>query len=221
MSYFDILAARAGAGGGTPTPPPVLIEKSVMQNGTYSAEDDEADGYSAVAVNVPNSYAAGDEGKVVSNGALVAQGSDTVTQNGTVDTTLISSLTVNVPTGGQEIIGTFTRDPSLSTARWGVELSVKQNGKYVELSGFIRNNGSDSKMMSAGQIIGKISGLSLDGLSQSQTNWYNSASYTGITPDFGAIDEGTFQISIQSSITFAAKSSKDISILHELTTITL
>lgn len=41
-------------------------------------------------------YSSADNGKVVSNGTLVAQGSDTVTQNGTVDTTLISSLVVNV-----------------------------------------------------------------------------------------------------------------------------
>lgn len=56
-------------------------------------------------------YSSADNGKVVSNGALVAQGSDTVTQNGTIDTTLISSLVVNV-TGGTNPVktatGTFT-----------------------------------------------------------------------------------------------------------------
>lgn len=41
-------------------------------------------------------YSSADNGKVVSNGALVAQGSDTVTANDTYDTTLISSLVVNV-----------------------------------------------------------------------------------------------------------------------------
>jgi hypothetical protein len=51
---------------------------------------------------VPNSYSAGDEGKVVSNGALVAQSSDTVTTNNTYDTTLINSLTVNVSGGGSD-----------------------------------------------------------------------------------------------------------------------
>ena len=84
-----------GGGGGSAT----LITKSITANGTYNASSDSADGYSSVTVNVPNSYAVGDEGKVVSNGALVAQGSDTVTQNGTVDTTLISSLTVNISSG--------------------------------------------------------------------------------------------------------------------------
>lgn len=87
------LAAIAENGGG------VEVEAlSVTQNDTYTAPEGKA--YSPVTVNVPNTYAAGDEGKVVSGGALVSQSSDTVTQNGTVDTTLISSLDVNVSGGG-------------------------------------------------------------------------------------------------------------------------
>lgn len=74
--------------------------KSISANGTYTALDDDLYGYAQVNVNVPNSYSAGDEGKVVSNGALVAQTSDTVTTNDTYDTTLINSLTVNVSGGG-------------------------------------------------------------------------------------------------------------------------
>ena len=55
MNYYELMkaAAIAGSGGGSPAPAPALIEKSVTQNGTYSAQDDEADGYSAVTVNVP------------------------------------------------------------------------------------------------------------------------------------------------------------------------
>ena len=79
---------------------PVLVQKSITANGSYDPEDDSADGYSEVTVNVPNTYTASDEGKVVDSGALVAQGSDTVTENDTYDTTLISSLTVNVEGGG-------------------------------------------------------------------------------------------------------------------------
>lgn len=97
MAFFDDLKAASFAGsGGSPAPQPTLITKSVTANGTYSASDDSADGYSQVSVSVPNSYTAGDEGKVVSGNALVAQTSDTATQNGTVDTTTISSLTVDV-----------------------------------------------------------------------------------------------------------------------------
>ena len=35
-------------------PPPVLIEKSVTENGDYSAATDNADGYSSVKVEVPS-----------------------------------------------------------------------------------------------------------------------------------------------------------------------
>ena len=70
--------------------------KQITQNGNGQ----DVVGYAAVDVAVPNSYSAGDEGKVVSSGALVSQTSDTVTTNDTYDTTLINSLTVNVSGGG-------------------------------------------------------------------------------------------------------------------------
>lgn len=84
--------------------------KNINSNGTHDVV-----GYASAAVSVPNSYSQSDEGKVVSNGALVAQTSDTVTQNGTVDTTLIDELTVNVSGGGgsggiKVASGTFTGD---------------------------------------------------------------------------------------------------------------
>lgn len=98
-TFYDLLkdAAFAGGGGSSPAPAPVLIEKSVTQNGTYTAADDEADGYSSVSVAVPNTYAAGDEGKVVQNGALISQTSTSVSQNGTINTTTNNTVTVNVP----------------------------------------------------------------------------------------------------------------------------
>lgn len=106
MDIFSyLLGKKAGGGGGEA----VLINKNIDANGTYNASSDNADGYRKVEVAVPNSYAAGDEGKVVSNGALVTQGSDTVTENDTYDTTLIKSLTVNVSGGGSSIqSGTYT-----------------------------------------------------------------------------------------------------------------
>ena len=72
---------------------------SVTENGTYTAPSGTA--YTPVTVNVLNTYSAGDEGKVVSNGALVAQTAHTtVTENGTIDTTLNNSVVVDVPQGG-------------------------------------------------------------------------------------------------------------------------
>ena len=68
---------------------------NITQNGTVDVTQ-----YASAAVAVPNSYGAGDEGKVVSNGALVAQSSGSTAQNGTFNTTLINSFTVNVSGGG-------------------------------------------------------------------------------------------------------------------------
>lgn len=94
MSMFNPFKNTGGGGGGGSA---TLIDKNIDANGTYKASDDSADGYKKVVVNVPNTYEAGDEGKVVDNGALVAQSSTTVIDNGTVDTTLYSSVVVNVP----------------------------------------------------------------------------------------------------------------------------
>ena len=117
---FDIVSflmgkqAGGGGGGGDVT----VESKSIDANGTYTAPAGKA--YSPVSVRVPNSYAAGDEGKVVFNGALVAQGSDTATQNGTVDTTLINSLEVNVSGGGggglEYETGAFTPTEDIASA---------------------------------------------------------------------------------------------------------
>lgn len=79
---------------------PASAVDSGTKNITANGNNQDVVGYAAVNVNVPNTYSAGDEGKVVSSGALVAQTSDTVTTNDTYDTTLINSLTVNVSGGG-------------------------------------------------------------------------------------------------------------------------
>ena len=75
---------------------PVLEALNVNANGTYIPSSGK-DGFSQAVVNVPNTYASGDEGKVVSGGALVAQSSQSITQNGTYDTTLKNQAIVNVP----------------------------------------------------------------------------------------------------------------------------
>jgi hypothetical protein len=95
-----------------------LGDKSITRNGSFRAADDHVDGYSSVSVSVPNSYSALDEGKVVSGGALNAQTSRTVTQNGTFDTTRNNQVTVNVSGGGT------AESPTL------VPLTITQNGTY-------------------------------------------------------------------------------------------
>ena len=74
-----------------------LISKFVTRNGTYSAIDDGAEGYSSVVVNVPNSYTSVDEGKVVSDGELISQTNLTVTSNGIYNTSNNKQVSVEIP----------------------------------------------------------------------------------------------------------------------------
>ena len=69
--------------------------KNITTNGTHDVTN-----FASAEVAVPNSFSASDEGKVVSGGALVAQTAQTVTENGTYDTTLKNSVVVNVEGGG-------------------------------------------------------------------------------------------------------------------------
>lgn len=57
-----------------PPVPPTLISKNVTQNGTYEAEDDDADGYDEVTVNVPpySFMPAWTETKLVDNSGLAS-----------------------------------------------------------------------------------------------------------------------------------------------------
>ena len=65
---------------------------------TYNKKN-EYIGYNEINVNVPNTYTAEDEGKVVNNATLVAQTAmpTEITANDTYDTTLYNSITVNIP----------------------------------------------------------------------------------------------------------------------------
>ena len=106
----DRIASVTGSASGGITP---TGTKTITSNGTNI----DVYSYAKADVAVPNSYSASDEGKVVSNGALVAQTSDTVTTNDTYDTTLINSLTVNVSGGGDGTPtgGTFTMESNDKT----------------------------------------------------------------------------------------------------------
>lgn len=100
-----------------------IISKSVTENGVYDAEDDDADGYDTVTVNLPNTYTASDEGKVVSSGALVGQTSKTVTGNGSYNTTLYNEVVVNVQ-GGSAPIADWDFTQSLIDSVNGLEATL-------------------------------------------------------------------------------------------------
>lgn len=106
MDIKSLIVGQA-TGGGYPEP---TGTKSITSNGTGIDVKD----YASADVNVANSYSAGDEGKVVSSGALVSQTSVTKTSNGTYDTTLNNEVVVNVPqpSGNINITGTSQVDVS-------------------------------------------------------------------------------------------------------------
>ena len=92
---------------------------NISANGTTS-HNVSAFETAQIITNVPNTYSASDEGKVVQSGALVSQGSSTFSINDTYDTTYLNSITVAV--SGQSGI---TVGP----------LSVSANGTYTAPSG--------------------------------------------------------------------------------------
>jgi len=116
---------------------PVLETKSVTANGTYTPSTGK-DGFSEVTVNVPNSYGAADEGKVVSNGELVAQTAraSEITANGTYDTTTNDEVTVNVSGGGGSTnILSGTTDPTAAQGSNG-DVYLKYTDKPQLPSGY-------------------------------------------------------------------------------------
>ena len=104
---YDV-ANYANANVNVPAPPGPSGTININANGNYDVANK-----ANANVNVPNTYSSTDEGKVVNNGALVTQTSKSVTENGTYNTTLNKSVTVNVP----QFIPTGS-------------LSITQNGTY-------------------------------------------------------------------------------------------
>lgn len=132
--YLYEIATKMQGGG-----PSVTVEPlTVTQNGTTTAPSGKA--YSPVTTNVPNSYGASDEGKVVNNGALVAQTAHApVTANGTIDTTLYNSVPVDVegnPNYVETISGTVDNPWGTMTTEEIVSLidAVIENAATIKVS---------------------------------------------------------------------------------------
>lgn len=112
---------------------PILQNKIINENGNYYP-DSGYQGLSNVSVNVPNSYTLADEGKVVNNNALVSQSAHSeITQNGTYDTTLNNSVTVNVDGGSsvEVLLNEFTyKNSSGGTYTYTKTVNITQSGTY-------------------------------------------------------------------------------------------
>ena len=82
---YNYKLSTIGTGGGSSSP--TLVTKEITLNGTYTASNDSADGYSSVTVNVPSS-------------GITPTGSINITTNGTHDVTNYASAVVNVSGSG-------------------------------------------------------------------------------------------------------------------------
>lgn len=141
--YADLVDAIS-QGGGT------LGTKTITANGQYDASDDGYDGYSEIDVNVPNTYSASDEGKVVSSGALVAQTAHVdvtpTTSDQTIDTTTNNSIKVK---GDADLVaGNIKKDVEI----FGVTGSYEGGGGGLTLEDFI-NAAVNGQITSNGQDI--------------------------------------------------------------------
>ena len=170
---------KSGGGGST------LIEKNISANGTYNASSDSADGYSKVIVSVPNSYSAGDEGKVVSSGALVSQTAHAeITENGTYNTTTNNSVTVSVSGGGVTVtdgIIVKTRDSS----GYPTEVDFYNSDGVIEQYTF----GNSRENSDSGWAYGKVTTINLknNGYAVKQGAFYGNRDLASI--DFSKITE--------------------------------
>lgn len=140
--------------------PLVLTTKSITSNGTYSAEDDDADGYSEVTVNVPSGQPSlqtktvtpttsqqsitpdsGYDGlssvtvNAIPSQYIVPSGTKEITANGTgIDVTAYASVNVNVPSSGSskniQVYSGYDEVNVGSYTATDVSLTVAKTGTY-------------------------------------------------------------------------------------------
>ena len=149
--------------------------KEITSNGTGIDVTEYAD----VDVDVPNTYAAGDEGKVVSSGALVSQTSTTKNANGTYDTTTNNEVVISVP-------NTYTA---------GDEGKVVSSGALVSQSSdtVTANDTYDTTLINSLTV--SVPGASL----QAKTNISPTTSSQTIQPDSGYDGLSSVQINAMPS----------------------
>lgn len=178
--------AENTAGGGSD---PVILQanKNITANGIVNP-DSGFDGFAKVTVNVPNTYSAADEGKVVSEGALISQVSTSVNSNNTYDTTYYNEVTVNVP-------NTYTAQDEGKVVDNGTLVSqtsktITQNDTYTtttnnEVIVNVPNTytvSDEGKVVSSGALIAQTSYPS----TVTVNDTYDTTNYNSITVDVPA-----------------------------------
>ena len=160
--------------------------KEISTNGTHDVV-----GYASARVNVPNSYNSSDEGKVVSNGALIAQVAHAlVTANGVIDTTLNNSVEIAVPSGGIEFpsdwfVDSWTQESDSLSKTWTHGLG--QQPRLVVCICCDSEYGSDGRIldMAFAKPDGTWvqSGVASANSNETSVYWSQSIGYNGYTID--------------------------------------
>lgn len=130
------------------------IGNAITAKGGTVNQGDGLEEFAADIGTITNQYSAADEGKVVSNGALVSQTSypSTITQNNTYDTTNYNSVTVDVPTSNYIIIP-CTYDSAITDETYykdTPQLIIDTVNKTVQfIANFYRKSGYNSVWFTA------------------------------------------------------------------------
>lgn len=194
---------------------------NIQSNGIHNVTD-----YSQAVVNVPNSYTAEDDSKVVVEGALVSQSALSITADGNYDTTAVKNVMVSVSHMTESLVasqnGVYTAslyaysrvvvnvsapEPTLES------ISVTSNGIYEPsegvdgFSGVVVNvpSGTDTADATLSDGAQMRSGI---------TAYASGSKYTGTMPDYsGSVNSGTGSIGsygVYSGGYFIAPSTSDI-----------
>ena len=191
--YLAKIAENTAGGGAEPTV--LMANKNITANGVVNP-DSGFDGFAKVTINVPNTYTAGDEGKVVDNGALVAQTSTTVTQNDTYTTTTNNQVIVNVPNtytvsdeGKVVDNGALVSQTSANINTNGTHTTTTNNEVVVAVPNTYAA-GDEGKVVSSGELVAQTAYPSTVTVNDTyDTTNYNSITVdvpTGGTPTSGA-----------------------------------
>lgn len=198
----------------------VAVPASAVDTGTknitHNGNGQDVVGYAAVNVAVPNSYAVGDEGKVVSSGALVSQGSAEYTENGTYDTTLISSVEVAVP--GDAPSGT----KQIEITENGTNTENVAGYAYAEIEVAVPNSyaaDDEGKVVDDGELVAQTSlGVNENG---TYDTTLNNQVVVSVPNTYAAGDEGKVvsngELVSQGSATYTSNNTYDTTLIDEVT----
>lgn len=106
------------------------IQDALVAKGVTSAGKHGFNKFAEDITSITNQYALSDEGKVVDNGALVAQTSATATTNGTIDTTTNNEVVVNVPNSYTQVDEGKVVSNGALASQTAYPTTITENGTY-------------------------------------------------------------------------------------------